>query len=115
MSAVQLTTFGDLVGRLIDYLGSNATSEARRDCIRAVLDAYSELSNDSRWAYYLQRGRIVTVASYNTGTVEYLHSGATFERQLTLTSGTWPSWAQYGQVVLGTNVCQVADRKSSTV
>jgi len=34
------TTFDDVVDHGLDYLVSNPTDQARRDCVRAILSAY---------------------------------------------------------------------------
>lgn len=56
-----------------------------------------------------------TVASYSTGTVDYDHTGGTYERQLTLATGTWPTWATFGRVIIADVHYEVEDYKSSTV
>lgn len=115
MAATRLFTYRDAVRHVIDYLGADIKEVARRDARRAVLAAYREFSACFRWSYYYQVGRVDTVAHYNTGTVDFDFTGGTFERQLTLASGTWPTWATYGVVVISNVAYQVATRESSTV
>ncbi len=110
-----LVTYSDLIAHILDYLGSNATQEAARDARRAALDAYRELSHAHRWMYYQSRGRVQTVAHYNTGTIAYDHTGGLYERMLTLTDGVWPTWAARGTVLVDQVVYLVAERKSDTV
>jgi hypothetical protein len=43
------------------------------------------------------------------------NSGGTNERQLTLASGTWPTWTAYGIVTIASIRYEVAERKSATV
>lgn len=115
MATIGLTTFKDMIDHLVAYLGDNATKDAVRDVKRAAIDGYRELTTSHRWSYFFQRGRISTVASYTTGTIAYDHTGGTYENEITLTSGTWPSWANLGQIVISDIVYQVSERKSDTV
>ncbi len=126
-----LTTFADLIDYTFDYLGENATDTARRDGKRAILNAYRELTMSARWVYYISRMRFNTVAPYissSTITLEYDQTGGTIERKVTLTGGTWPSWAGNGVLVIpslqsasttsipqGNIPFQVASRVSDTV
>lgn len=111
MVDVPLLTFKDAVDHLADWLGGAATGKDARDCRRAALEAYRELANVHDWSCYRRDGRITTVASYATGTVVYTHS----TRVLTLTGGTYPSWAAYGFVLIGSVMYEVASRTSGTV
>lgn len=116
MATRYLTTYHDVVEHLLDFLGSSATtSRDRGECRRATLEALREIVNLHRWSYYHQIGRLNTVATYETGTVEYDHTGGVYERQLTLTTGTWPTWAQNGTVVIASVPYDVFDRKSDSV
>lgn len=110
-----LHTYADVVSHLMDYLGAATDGAAERAARMAVQNAYKELPTLRRWNYFYQRGRIATVAPYTTGTIEYDHTGGTYERQVTLTSGTWPTWAAQGCLVIDNVVYDVAERKSSTV
>ena len=115
MATVAQTTFSDALDRVVDFLGSNASPDGIRAAKRAVLDAYRQLSSERHWHYFYTRGRITTAAPQSTGTITYVHTGGTYERQLTLTSATWPTWARYGVVVISNTPYEVAERKSSTV
>lgn len=115
MTQIGLWTYKDAVDHALDYLGASVSNEAARDARRAILAAYREIGNIHRWSYFYQRGRIATVAPYSTGTVAYDHTGGTYERQLTLSSGSWPSWATFGVVVISNIAYEVAERKSSSV
>lgn len=115
MPTVALTTYQDLIDHGVSYLGDNATRDALRDVKRAALDAYRDVPNAHDWLYYYQRDHIATAEPYSTGTIGYDHSGGTYERQVTLTGGTWPEWARLGQLVISNIVYQVAERKSSSV
>lgn len=115
MATIALTTYRDLMDHTLDYLGSSASKDANRDARRAIQAAYRELTYSHRWSYFYQRGRLNTVASYTTGTITYTHTGGSSERLVTLAGGTWPSWADLGQIAVNNIVYQVAERKSDTL
>jgi hypothetical protein len=110
-----LVTYKDLVDYCLDYAGGDVTVENRRKARRAIQTAYRDMAKDHRWRYYLMIGRLNTVADYDTGTIAYDHTGGTYEREVTLTDGTWPSWAADGIIVIDNVTYEVEDRKSSTV
>jgi hypothetical protein len=114
MARVELITWSDLVEHLTDWMGANPSGEARRDAKRASLSALRATANAHGWSYYLTRGRLNTVASYATGTVSYDHTGGMFERLVALASGTWPSWAAQGTLMINDVTYEVAERKSDT-
>jgi hypothetical protein len=103
-------TYFDLVESLIVSSYGGPQDAEQRDIRTAVHKAYSELTTIRDWAYYSVHGRLVTQAPYATGTVT--SSGTT----VTLTGGTWPSWAATGAFLrVGTETCRVASRTSGTV
>jgi hypothetical protein len=73
------------------------------------------LLNVHKWTSFLQAGRVFLNAAYSTGTIEYDHTGGTYERMLTLTDGTWPSWAARGFVRISDRVSFVDRRISDTI
>lgn len=115
MARIELYTYKDLIDHGREYLGANASAEAARHCRLAALNALADLARGHRWTYYFERWRLATVAPYSTGTVAYDHTGGTYERQLTLTTGTWPSWAALGTVQINSVLYEVAERKSNSV
>jgi hypothetical protein len=110
-----LVTYDDLTSHAIDYGQQARDAETERFARRAVLAAYQDLPNHHRWSYYKQVGRIVTSDDYSTGTVEFDYTGGASERMLTLTSGTWPSWAALGSVVIDNVPYAVATRVSDSI
>jgi hypothetical protein len=108
-------TFADAIDHLADYLGAGTSDAVQRDCRRAILAAYRDLANAHRWSYLYHHGRIVTVAPYATGTVAYQHAGGLYERMVTLSGGTWPTWAAGGYLRVGVVNWRVAQVKSPTV
>jgi hypothetical protein len=114
MARVELVTWNDLIEHLTDWMGASPGAESRRDAKRASLTALREVANGHAWTYYYTRGRLNTAASYATGTVEYDHTGGAYERLVTLTDGTWPSWAALGTLMINNVTYEVYDRKSDT-
>lgn len=107
-------TFSDLLDYALAYLGGDAGRSNSDRARRAVQAAYQDLPGRHPWLFYLTHGRIVTNASYNTGTVVYDHTGGTSERLMTLTGGTWPDWAASGTVLIGDVPYEVDARLSDT-
>jgi hypothetical protein len=68
-----------------------------------------------RWSFLRAEYTIATVAPYSTGTVAYDHTGGANERQLTLSSGTWPSWAASGVVIIDDTWYEVDTRVSNSI
>jgi len=108
------TTVWDTIEFLMDYLGLDVTKAVPRVARRAIRAALREIANARRWTYLYTHGRIFTNAQYGTGTVAYDHTGGAYERLLTLTGGTWPSWANYGSVRIGSTTYTVDQRIDGT-
>lgn len=110
-----MLTFSDFVDHVVAYGGSDASRQASVNHRRAVLNAYTQLPTVHDWSYYWDILRISTSASYSTGSLSYDHTGGATERRLTLTDGTWPSWAALGHVRINDVPYNVAARVSDTV
>lgn len=115
MSVIEIYTFEDVVEHVLDMYDIDSTARNRRQARRALLRAYRDLPQMRSWTCFSRQAVINTVASYSTGTVEYDHTGGTYERQLTLTSGTWPTWAAMGRVLISNVSYTIDERKSGTV
>jgi len=61
-----------------------------------------------QWSWMRPEAEIVTTAAYDTGTVE-IASGV-----VTLTTGTWPSWAAEGELHVGGQIYAVNTRDSDS-
>lgn len=96
---ILLTTYQDLLDHVIDYLGANATGDAKRDARRAVQAAYRSFQNSHRWIYYFMRGRFNTVAPFSDGTVTYT-AATNIVTLIPSTSSGWPVWAQLGTILI---------------
>lgn len=110
----QVTAY-DFVNRLLSYLGGNPEGNVHADLRRAILDAYREMPGLHAWTYFVQIGRVFLNPAYLTGTITYDHTGGTYERQLTLSGGTWPAWAARGAVRINGVTSFVDQRVSDTV
>jgi hypothetical protein len=106
-----MLTYGDLTSELRDFLGTISDEGAGRSIKRAIRDAWEEFPSLHTWAYYWTIGRLNLQASYSTGTIAYTHS----TRTVTLTSGTWPTYAADCVLVISQQVYRVATRTSNTV
>ena len=110
-------TYQDAVEWLLDFYGRTTGSPRDlRMAKRAVANAYREIAQAHAWKCYRAAYTFHTSADYDTGTVAYDHTGGTYERMLTLTSGTWPTDAAYGELKLDSyGAYPVEARKSDTV
>lgn len=105
----------DLTERLQDFVGADPDSKNYRTVRRSILDALREFATSHPWTYLRSYGRITLCGDQTDGTVEFDLTGGTYERQLTLTDATWPSWAAAGSVRIGDVVAKVDARVSDTV
>lgn len=100
MANVEVWTFEDAVEHVLDVFDLDNSTRNKRIARRAILQAYRDLPNMRSWNYYYRRKPIFTVANYNTGTISYDHTGGSSERLVTLTSGTFPTWAARGRIII---------------
>lgn len=115
MSVIETYTFEDVIEHALDMYDIDPTPRNRRQARRALVRAYRDLPQMRSWTCFTRQSVLNTVASYSTGTVDYDHTGGTYERQVTLTSGTWPTWAAIGRLLINNVIYTVDERKSSTV
>jgi len=108
-----------LYSDLLDYITALTDGGARTKDMRmhkeVILGAYRDLSSVAEWDYYMKEGRIDLVVSQSSSTIEYDHTGSGNEREITLASGTWPSWAKYGRIRFNDVVYPVESRVSNTL
>lgn len=93
-------TAHDALIHLLDFTNDIPTARSNRKAMRAVQSAYRDLVNAGPWSYFLREFRIALSAPVSA-TADYDHTGGAFEREVVLGSGTWPSWAKYGRVIIG--------------
>jgi len=114
-STPYILTYADLIDRCQEGLGGNAGAGAMRTVRAAIQDAMRDIVAAHKSNYWVAQHRVRYDAAYSTGTVVYDHTGGTYERELTLTTGTWPTNAIYGEVTIDDVTYQVEDKKTSTV
>ena len=111
---MSLYTYQDIQEHLRSYVAGGATTAMQDDIRRAVHTALRDVAIAHPWRYYRVRGAINLDAEYKTGTVAFDLTGGAYERLLTLTGGTWPTWAPYGHIRISDRSYTVEDRKSGT-
>ncbi len=106
-------TYADLVRFGLEYLGAydRATAEALRFTKLAIESVLRETLAEHDWAFLQNDATIVTKAPYYTGTITYVAS----TRTMTLSGGTWPTWAANGVVLIGDRWYDVESRTSNSV
>lgn len=115
MRETEVWTYQDAVDHIVDTYELARSGRPLKHARLAVNNAYRDLPSKTRWAYYNRTKKITTVASQSTGTVEYDHTGGTYERQLTLTDSTWPTWIEFGEILIDGVAYEIDEQKSSTV
>ncbi len=115
-SGTEIWTFSDAVQQLLDLHELDTRSGLNERRARAcILQAYRDLPSRCSWSYFYRQRILQTVAPYSTGTVVYDHTGGSSERILTLTTGTWPSWAAFGRVIIDEVHYEVDRRVSNSI
>lgn len=111
-----LLTLKDVVDDLIAIIGGVSSIDVSRQCRSVVQRSLMEIVNakPNGWRHSIKTGKIQLSAPYDTGTVVYDHTGGSSERLVTLTSGTFPGWAQYGTIDIGGTRYLIDQRLSST-
>lgn len=107
-------TFFDAVEHLTDLSGGDTGDRQTRVAHRAVRSAYRTLPSACQWSYYYGVNRVLTSAPYATGTVAFDLTGGAYERLVTLTGGSWPTWAAYGVLLVENVMYQVDQRVDGT-
>ena len=115
MAGPYILTYYDAWMHLVDFVGKDGSGPAQRDVARAIQLAHQEIANAHHWDYYDSTHRVRFDAIQTSSTVTYDHTGGTYERELTLASGTWPDWAASGKIRIGSVNHVVESRKSDTV
>lgn len=105
----------DVETQMLDFLGGSGDQRAVSIVRRSIQEVYRNFPNKRNWTYFYEPGRLTTSEIYNTGTIEYDYTGGTYERMVTLTSGTWPTDAASGFLTIENRRYDIDERKSSTV
>lgn len=102
--------FADLVDHIVQYAGANPVAQTVLNARGAAQTALRVLSTQREWNYFNSIFIVNVQGPYNTGTISYSQSTLA----VTLTGGTWPSWAAYGYLVVDNATYAVASRDSNT-
>lgn len=92
---------------LRDRSGSQADDLARQ----GVDDALTQIAQEREWPWYHTVTNLQLQALYDTGTIAVTNASPT----VTLTGGTWPTWAGSADLYIGGRLYQVLTRDSATV
>lgn len=112
--AVELLTYDDCIQHLVDVYQFVDATRIGRLARRAVDTVYRDLPYKYDWKYYHRRATFETVASYSTGTIAFDYTGGSSERLVTLSSGTFPSWAKFGRIIISDVAYRIAENPSTT-
>lgn len=101
----------DFAMRVMEGQGVSANQQSMR---WALHNAYMELGQEFAWSFLHKHGRIFLHAAQDDGTATYDHTGGAYERLLTLSGATFPSWAEDASVRIDGVTCRIEDTKSTT-
>ncbi len=115
MAQPTILTCTDVIDGVNDFM-TGRQSASQPMLRRAIQSAYREVAGAHNWSFLLKPGRVQLKAAQTSSTITYDHTGGTYERELTLASGTWPeAWVEDAVVRIGDAVHQIEDYKTSTV
>lgn len=111
--STEYLTIQDAYEHLLDVFDSDGKNvhKVGRTLRRAVAEAYRRFPSLHTWTWLIRQALLTTTAPYETGTIEYSAS----TREVTLSSGTWPSDAEFGLLTIANIRYGVERRNSSTV
>jgi hypothetical protein len=117
LSVTTILTYADCIDSLADFarLSPEGISVPLETLKRCVLRAYEDIINAGEWSFLKQVTRLTLQAPQTTGTVQFDLTGGTYERELTLSGATWPSWTTDAVVQIGDVMCDVEVVYSTTV
>lgn len=108
MSA-HLLTFQDLVAHVQDVADVQGDGVDFRRAMRAAQWGFEQATQRHQWSNYDTEHVITFQAPESTGTVDINASGV-----VTRSGQVWPSWAEYGSLVIDDNLYRVSTRDSDT-
>lgn len=110
-----MRSYHDSVTQLLQMVGASLTDGRSLQLAKlAMQEASQHLMAERDWRYMDRWYPFTTSASYSTGSITYDHTGGSSERLATLASGTWPTWAEYGMLLIDQVMYQVDQRLSDT-
>jgi hypothetical protein len=107
-------TAWDAVEDLLDTLGGNPAVSPHRSIKRGILAAYREFPSLFDWQFLFAIGRLNLYGVQNTGTIAFDLTGGAFERLVTISDATWPTWAERGYLQIGEVTYEVDRRIDAT-
>jgi len=105
-----LLTYYDCIQAAVDFLSGHSTVASQRDVRRVIHEAYREVGEVFGWSFLQKQSRVQLRETYDTGSVAYNSTS----RVLTMTTGSWPSWAADATVRIDSVPSQVQTRTNST-
>ena len=105
LSAAQLWSYARRMA--VDLTGTKADAIIKG----AVNDALDMVSSERTWPFLLRKEYLNLRGAYSTGTITITNGVNT----ITLTTGTWPTWAASGKVMVAGQIIDVATRTSGSV
>jgi hypothetical protein len=111
-------TAGDLIYRMVDFMGGDAQGDRLVNQARRVLhDALKAWRSVHRWNWYKTFGRIDLDPTFVDGTVEFDRASrkVTLTPDPTIPGDAWPAWAGQGRIRIGSVVSLVDTRDNDFV
>lgn len=115
LSAARYVTYHDLTEHVLATASEEASGRSVKAVRRAVRDAYVDLLKCHNWTRLRRRALLTTNGPYSTGNLSFDLTGGASERLVTLSGGTWPSWAGKGVLIVGTVRYLVDARQGDTL
>lgn len=106
----EVRTFFDAIAHLDVYARGTGPAKVETSKRQAVLDAYDIVTTERHWRHFATKYRIFFDEPYSTGTIAYNHT----TRTVTLTGGTFPTWAAHGHIKVGNVIAKVDQRTGDT-
>ena len=103
------------------YTGETDTDRTRlveRHCNSGLRVFYSSPLIEGRthdWSFLMPAANLTLNASYSTGTIAYDDTGGANENQVTLSGGTWTSWAASGKIDISGTSYPILKRVSDSI
>jgi hypothetical protein len=108
--ASDIFTYADMVYRLLAKRGLTGSSREMYMLRIAVQDALTELAGRAHWRHYQRRVAVTTEQVSQYANTSFVASTGL----ITISTGSWPTSAAFGEIVYGEHRYKVVSRNSST-